>query len=86
MLNEIVEMKIKKHLEELQPVIGRFDNIDAPFLLFAIDAYRAEIVKRIPEAEKINEELKRMFGVTAMDRVLNVGGKNVKYTFKKGSK
>ena len=86
MIKEIAEMTIKKHLEELQPVIGRFNNIDAPFLLFAIDAYRAEIVKRIPEAEEINEELKKMFGVTAKDRVLNVGGKNVKYTVKRGSK
>lgn len=81
---EIAMQEIRKQLDALQPVAGRFSKYEAPFLLFALDAYREEIVKRIPEAETVKKELERMFGTATSDEFINADGKMVRYTFKKG--
>ena len=58
---EFAKEMVRIWLKKLQPHIGEFSYVDAPFILFAIDAYREEIVRRIPEAEKVNEDLKNVF-------------------------
>lgn len=73
---------------ELQPQIGCFTKAEAPIILFAIDAYREEIVKRVPEAEDIAEEIKERIGVHAQDiaQFETADGKKVKYIFKRGKR
>lgn len=87
-IESIVSELLSKKMIELQPFLGRFSTLDAPFLLFAIDAYREEIVKRIPEAEGVAEEMKRRFGTKTLDyKELEMDdGKKVKYMFKRGKR
>lgn len=79
---------LSKKMEELQPFLGRFSKLDAPVILFAIDAYREEIVKRIPEAEGVAEEMKRRYGTKTLDykEIEMDDGKKVKYIFKRGKR
>lgn len=80
--------KLKEKMIELQPQLGCFTKAEAPIILFAIDAYREEIVKRVPEAEDIAAEIKERFGVHAQDlaQFETADGKKVRYTFKESKR
>ncbi|MBR2561247.1 MAG: hypothetical protein IKE31_03755 [Eubacterium sp.] len=85
-IDMIALKEIEKHIEALRPVAGHLRRYDAPFLLFALDAYRETIAKQFPEAVEVTEELKEFIKTKSDVHKVHVGkdGKAVRFTIKKG--